>query len=189
MDIAGIYEKFHRIGSLTFATIDKDTPPTRIAHLFAFDHEGLYFQTMITKPFYVQLKKTETVSICGMFPKTSVSHDGRGMSCFEPGYTIRATGDRKESSLETLKEKAAVNEMFMPAKEIEQYPAMSTFCFYSAWGEGFDFDFEMEHRSHKILRTGFCFGGKQRPVQGCSHHGRLYCLWKMPGKMFFQGYL
>ena len=74
MDITDIYEKFDQIGCLTFATIEKDTSQTRIAHLFAHDHEGLYFRTMITKPFYEQLKKTEKVSICGMFPKTSVSH-------------------------------------------------------------------------------------------------------------------
>ncbi len=57
--------------------------------------------------------------------------------------------------------------MFMlGVKDIEQYPAMTTFCLYSAWGEVFDFDFEMEHRSHKLLRTGFCFGGKNTPLRG-----------------------
>jgi hypothetical protein len=84
VDIEDIYEKFDQIGCLTFATIDKDTPQTRIAHLFAFDHEGLYFRTMTTKPFYEQLKKTKKVSICGMFPKTSVSHDEEGMPYFAP---------------------------------------------------------------------------------------------------------
>jgi uncharacterized pyridoxamine 5'-phosphate oxidase family protein len=79
MGIADIYEKFDQIGCLTFATIDKDTPQTRIAHLFAYDDEGLYFRTMITKPFYEQLKKTEKVSVCGMFPKTAVSHNEQGM--------------------------------------------------------------------------------------------------------------
>ena len=167
MDIADIYEKFDKIGCLTFATLDKGTPQTRIAHLFAYDHEGLYFRTMITKAFYKQLKKTEKVSICGMFPETSVSHDDEGMPYFPPGYTIRATGDIKEISLETLKEKAAVNEMFMlGVKDIEKYPAMTTFCLYSAWGEVYDFDFEMEHRSHKLLRTGFCYGGKHVPFRG-----------------------
>ena len=63
MDIADIYEKFEQIGCLTFATIDRDYPQTRIAHLFAYDHDGLYFRTMITKAFYDQLKKTEKVSI------------------------------------------------------------------------------------------------------------------------------
>ncbi len=122
---------------------------------------------MITKAFFDQLKKTEKVSICGMFPKTYVSHNEQGMPYFEPGYTIRATGDIKEISFELLKEKAAVNEMFMlGVKDIEKYPAMTTFCLYRGWGEVFDFDFEMENRSHKLLRTGFCFGGKQIPFRG-----------------------
>lgn len=167
MDIAHIYEEFEKIGSLTFATVDKGTPQTRIAHLFAHDHEGLYFRTMITKAFYEQLKKTEQVSICGMFPKTNVSYDKEGMPYFEPGYTIRATGDVKEISFETLKEKAASNDMFrLGVKDIEKYPAMTTFCLYSGWGEVFDFDFEMENRSHKLLRTEFSFGGKHIPFRG-----------------------
>jgi len=167
MDIADIYEKIDRIGCLTFATIDHDYPQTRIAHLFAYDHEGLYFRTMITKAFHDQLKKTEKVAICGMFPKTSVSHDEQRMPYFEPGYTIRATGDVKEIPLKTLKEKAAVSEMFMlGARDFERYPAMTTFCLYSAWGEVYDFDFEMEHRTHKLLRTGFSFGNKLIPFRG-----------------------
>jgi ferredoxin len=167
MDIADIYDKFDQIGCLTFATIDEGYPQTRIAHLFAHDHEGLYFRTMITKAFYKQLKKTEKVSICGMYPETTVSHNEEGMPYFPPGYTIRATGDIKEISLGTLKQKAAANKMFMlGVKDIEKYPAMTTFCLYSAWGEVFDFDFEMEHRSHKLLRTSFCFGGKQIPYRG-----------------------
>jgi ferredoxin len=167
MDLAGIYKKFDQIGCLTFATIDQNYPQTRIAHLFAYDQEGLYFRTMITKAFYNQLRKTKKVSICGMYPKTFVSHDEQGMPYFEPGYTIRATGDVKEIPLKTLKEKAAANEMFMlGVKDIERYPAMTTFCLCSAWGEVYDFDFEMEHRNHKLLRTGFCFGGKLIPFRG-----------------------
>jgi ferredoxin len=102
-----------------------------------------------------------------MYPKTSVSHDEQGMPYFEPGYTIRATGDVKEISFSTLKEKAADNEMFMlGVKDIEKYPAMTTFCLYRAWGEMFDFDFKMEHRNHKLLRTSFSFGGKSIPFRG-----------------------
>jgi ferredoxin len=167
MDIADIYQKFDQIGCLTFATIDKDTPQTRIAHLFAYDHEGLYFRTMITKPFYAQLKKTGKVSICGMYPKTSVSHNAEGMPYFSPGYTIRATGDVKEISLDALKEKAVTDVLFLlGVKDIKKYPAMTTFCLYRAYGEVYDFDFEMEHRSHKLLRVGFCFGGEQIPFRG-----------------------
>jgi ferredoxin len=167
MNIENIYKKFDKIGCLTFATIDKDIPQTRIAHLFAHDHEGLYFRTMITKPFYEQLSKTKKVSICGMYPKTSVSHNEDGMPYFPPGYTIRATGNVKEISFDTLKEKAAINKMFLlGVKDIDKYPAMTTFCLYKAWGEVYDFDFEMEHRSHKLLRNGFCFGGAIIPFRG-----------------------
>ena len=167
MEISEIFEQFDRIGCLTFATIDGDFPQTRIAHLFAHDEEGLYFRTMTVKAFYGQLKKTGKVSVCGMYPKTQGGFDKDGMPYFPPGYAIRATGEVKEISLAELKEKAAVNEMFaLGVKDTERYPAMTTFCLYKAWGEIFDFDFEMELRPHKLLRTAFSFGGAQIPFQG-----------------------
>ena len=167
MTIADIFEKFDRIGCLAFATIDGDTPQTRIAHLFAYDDEGLYFRTMNVKAFYGQLKRSGKVSVCGMYPKTQVSHNTEGMPLFPPGYTIRATGDVKEISLDALKEKAASDEMFvLGVKDVEKYPAMTTFCLYRAWGEIFDFDFEMEQRSHKLLRIPFSFGGVEIPFRG-----------------------
>jgi ferredoxin len=89
------------------------------------------------------------------------------MPYFEPGYTIRATGDVREIPLEALKEKAAASDMFMlGVKDIEKYPAMTTFCLYRAWGEVFDFDFEMANRDHKLLRNAFSFGGKAIPFRG-----------------------
>ncbi len=167
MKIADIYKKFDQIGSLVFATIDRNVPQTRIAHLFAWDEEGLYFRTMTTKAFYKQLKETEKVSICGMYPTTAIRHNDEGMPCFTPGYTIRATGDIKEIALENLKTKATENKMFrLGVMDIEKYPAITTFCLHRAWGEVFDFDFEMEHRPHKLLRTHFCFGGQKIPFQG-----------------------
>ena len=167
MHIADIYKKFDQIGSLVFATIDRNVPQTRIAHLFAHDGEGLYFRTMTTKAFYKQLKETENVSICGMYPTTEVSHNDEGMPYFAPGYTIRATGDIREVPLDELKAKAESCSMFMlGVKDIEAYPAMTTFCLHRAWGEVFDFDFEMEHRPHKLLRTRFGFGGQEIPFQG-----------------------
>ncbi len=167
MIISEIYEKFDQIGCLTFATVDRGLPQTRIAHLFAYDDEGLYFRTMITKPFYQQLKDTPMVSICGMYPKTYVSHDEQGLPYFEPGYTMRASGNVREISFDALKEKAEGNEMFaLGVKDIEKYPAMTTFCLYSGWGEVFDYDFETEQRDHKLLRTGFSFGGQKIPFRG-----------------------
>jgi ferredoxin len=167
MTIAEIFEKFDKIGCLTFATIDGDMPQTRIAHLFAYDDEGLYFRTMNVKAFYGQLKKTGKVSVCGMYPKTQGGFNDEGMPYFPPGYAIRATGDVKEISLDALKEKASANEMFvLGVKDTEKYPAMTTFCLYKAWGEIFDFDFEMERRSHKLLRVPFSYGGGDIPFQG-----------------------
>lgn len=167
MNISEIYDKFDKIGCLTFATIDGDMPKTRIAHLFAYDDDGLYFRTMVTKAFYDQLKKTEKVSICGMFPKTTVSYNDEGMPYLEPGYAIRASGDTIEVSLDRLKEKALSDDLFsLGVKDIEKYPAMTTFCLTSAYGEIFDFDFEMEKRDHKLIRIPFAFGGRQIPFSG-----------------------
>lgn len=167
MDISDIYQKFDRIGCLTFATVDSGNPQTRIAHLFAHDHEGLYFRTMVTKPFYEQLKKNCKVSICGMYPETAVRHDERGMPRFAPGYAVRATGEVRELPFGHLKEKAAANGLFMlGVRDIEKYPAMTTFCLYRAWGEVYDFDYEMENRPHKLLRTPFSFGGMPIPFRG-----------------------
>lgn len=167
MTVGEIYEKFDRIGCLAFATVDRGIPQIRMAHLFAHDEGGLYFRTMITKPFYAQLKKTGVVSVCGMYPDTRVCHGGDGMPRFAPGYTIRATGSVKEISLDRLREKAAVDGMFrLGVKDIERYPAMTAFCLYRGWGEVYDFDFEMERRPHKLLRTGFCFGGGHIPFRG-----------------------
>lgn len=167
MKIAEIYRKFDRIGSLVFATVDQGTPQTRVAHLFAWDEGGLYFRTMVTKAFYKQLKETGRVSICGLYPTTQVRHNEEGMPYFKPGYTIRATGLVKEIRFEELQAMAEENEMFtLGVKDIEKYPAMTTFCLHRAWGEVFDFDFEMEHRAHKLERSRFCFGGGRVPFQG-----------------------
>ena len=34
------------------------------------------------------------------------------------------------------------------------------FCIFKGKGEIFDFDFEMENRDHKLLRTRFAYGGE-----------------------------
>lgn len=167
MNIQEIYELFDQIGSLTFATVENGEPRTRIAHLFAYDREGLYFRTMITKPFYAQLKKSGKVAICGIYPTSSYSHDDDGMPYFEPGYTISASGSVKELSLGQLKEKAAADSMFLlGVKDIEKYPAMTTFCLYRAAGEIYDFDFALEKRSHKLQRTRFTIGEMKYPFRG-----------------------
>ncbi|MFI3171903.1 MAG: hypothetical protein R3Y40_05020 [Eubacteriales bacterium] len=58
MTIQEIYEKFDKIGCLSFTTVDeKGIPESRIAHLRAYDEEGIYFMTMFTKDFYAHMKQ------------------------------------------------------------------------------------------------------------------------------------
>lgn len=167
MDIREIYAHFDKIGAFTFATIEDDRPRTRIAHLFAYDAEGLYFRTMTVKPFYRQLKKSGKVALGGMYPNSVATHDENGMPEWEPGYTINLTGDVREIPLELLRQKAAAEPMFeLGVKDIERYPAVTTFCIYRGFGEVFDFDFEMKLRSHKLLRLPFGFGGMELPFRG-----------------------
>lgn len=167
MNSKDIYEKFDKIGAFTFATIENNRPRTRIAHLFAYDEDGLYFRTMTTKPFYVQVQKTGKIALGGMYPNAAVTHDENGMPEWEPGYTVNLTGDVVEISLESLKQKAADEPMFeLGVKDIDRYPAMTTFCIYRGFGEVFDFDFEMKVRGHKLLRTPFSFGGMEIPFRG-----------------------
>jgi len=160
MNIKEIYEKFDAVGSLTFATIDEGYPETRIAHFFAYDDEGLYFRTMFPKPFYKQLKETEKVSVCGLYGSTEIAHGEDGLPEFEPGYSIRVTGDIKEVSLEEIKNKPTNKELFhLGIKDVEKYPAMRIFVLYRGKGEVFDYDFETKLRDHKLLRINFSFNG------------------------------
>ncbi len=167
MNIEEVYNKFDKIGSLTFATIDNGYPETRIAHFFGQDEYGIYFRTMTTKPFYHQLVSTNKVSVCGMSSATEVEHDEDGMAIFEPGYTIRITGDCEEVDTNYIKEKAEEDEGFMMAyKDILRYPALRAFRITKARGEVFDFDFELNSRDHKLQRTRFTINGFQYPNRG-----------------------
>lgn len=158
MKMSEIYEKFDKIGCCTFASIDGDSPETRIAHFIAHDNEGLYFMTMITKPFYKQLKTTGKVSACGLSANAQVDTGDEGNLLFEAGYFIRVTGDVKEISMEEIKAKN--NPAFdYCIQDNKNYPAMVTFCIHSGHGEIYDYDFEKELRDHKLERLRFSFGG------------------------------
>lgn len=169
LKINEIYNKFDEIGSVVFSTIDEGYPETRIAHFFASDEQGLYFRTMTTKPFYHQLTTNPKVSVCGLSTSPEVRHDANGLPLFEPGYTIRVTGDIKEVPLAYIKEKAATDHNFlMGYNDIIKYPALRAFVIYKGRGEIFDYDFEKEHRDHKLLRTRFTFNGFEYPNRGLS---------------------
>lgn len=168
MNIEQIYDKFDKIGCLTFATINENNEPeTRIAHLRAFDEQGIYFMTMFTKDFYRQMKANKKVSICGLNAKTQVAHDENGMPVFENGYAIRMTGDVKEIPIDEIKAKN--NPKFdMCIKDYEQYKAMVIFCIKSASGDIFDYDFEKATRENKLDRIYFSFNGARIKYKGLS---------------------
>ncbi len=159
MNIKDIYEAFNKIGTVVFATLDKDAPQTRMAHFRAYDDDGIYFMTMYTKSFYKQLKEGKRVSVCGLCANsTTIEHADNGEYIFKPGYAIRLTGEVKEITLEEIKAKN--NPMFdMGIKDVAKYPAMVTFCITKARGDVFDYDFEKISRENKIQRTYFSYGG------------------------------
>ncbi len=166
MTIKEIYNAFDKIGCLTFATVNENgEPETRIAHLRAYDEAGIYFQTMNTKAFYAQMKKTGKLSVCGMYAENVIEHDDKGFPIFKPGYTMRMTGDVKEVNIDDVKEKN--NPAFeLCIKDIEKYNSMVTFCITSARGEIYDFDFERLSRENKLQRIYFAYGGAEMDYKG-----------------------
>ncbi len=160
MTIKEIYEKFEKIGCLTFATIGDDGyPETRIAHLFAYDEEGLYLRTMEVKPFYKQLTENGKLSICGMSASTQVTHDEKGLPLFQPGFTLRATGDVKEISFDELLKKESKSAGFaMGIADMRKYTNERALILYRFKGELYDYDFELVTRDHKLSREQFSFG-------------------------------
>jgi len=163
MTIEEIYQAFDRIGCLSFATVnEKGEPEARIAHLLAWDDDGLYFMTMYTKAFYRQLKATGKVSLNGLCARSEVGHDGRGFPVFDEGYAIRLTGTVAEIPMEAIKAKN--NPFFdLCIADQERYPAMVVFCITSGRGDIFDYDFEKAHRESKLERSYFAFNGA--PIQ------------------------
>lgn len=168
MHLEEIYDHFDKIGCLTFSTLAEDGyVDSRIAHFFAYDGGGVYFRTMDVKPFYKQLKQTEKVSVCGMYPSSQVTHDENNLPSFVPGYTMRITGDIRELSMDEVNEKAASNRDFNVAVyDIKKYPETRIFVLYRAWGERYDFDYAKENRDHKLERERFSFGGMPFPKSG-----------------------
>lgn len=161
-----IYKKFDKIGSLVFATIDNDSPETRIAHFFAYDDLGLYFRTMSTKPFYHQLITNKKVSVCGMSSKPAIEHDEQGMPVFDEGYSIRLTGDVEEVPFKYIKKASEEDKRFkLGYKDYKKYPAMKFFRISKGRGEIYDYDFERVHRDYKLERKRFTLNDYEYPIQ------------------------
>ncbi len=166
MTIKEIYEKFDKVGCLSFTTVDKNgVPESRIAHLRAFDDDGIYFMTMFTKDFYTHMKQNGKLSICGLNAKTQVEHDANGFPIFEGGYAIRMTGNVSEVSIDEIKAKN--NPIFdFCIKDKETYEAMVVFCITDGYGDVFDYDFEKINRENKLQREYFSFGGAVEKHKG-----------------------
>ncbi len=172
MDIKEIYEYADKIGLLTFSTIHNGEVHSRIAHLNGYDSDGIYFRTMGNKPYGRQLKATGKVTICGHYGGGILNHEEVGAEpIFAPGYSFRLIGEVRFVPPEIIKERAKSNKMLeVAARDIDMYPAMAdgNFVIYKAKGEIFDYDFAKVHRSHKLQRTRFAFGGMEYNPAGVS---------------------
>lgn len=158
-----IQQALKKIGSVTMTTLEKETMHSRIISICGSDDQGIYFLTMYVKPFYRQLKENPDVALCGIYPssrKTGINAEGQ--PTFAPGFTLRLTGQAREISEDEVREKAnagsEIHEYFL--EDAARYPAIRFFCIHKGKGEIFDFDFELENRDHKLLRTRFAFGGE-----------------------------
>lgn len=162
MEIKEIYELIENIGVFVFSTISGDEVHSRIAHFNGCDEEGIYFRTMINKPFGRQLIETGKVTVCGITDNKCLGYEENGTPSFPLSYTIRLIGDVKRVEPEVIKEKSKTNKALLSAaNDIDKYPAMAegNFVLYRAKGEVFDVDFDCIHRDHKLLRKRFSFGG------------------------------
>lgn len=162
MKIKEVYERFDKIGVITFSTIHNGEVASRAAHLNGYDEDGLYFRTMWNKPFARQLQTTGKVTLFGITDTRILCHDEDHIPSFPPGYTIRLIGDVRPVPEELIREKAKNNQALKTAvTDMDKYPAMKkgNFLIYKAKVEVFDFDFDCEHRDHKLLRQRGAFGG------------------------------
>ena len=162
MTIKEIYEKFEEIGVLTFSTIQGDEVHSRIAHFNGYDDHGIYFRTMRNKPYARQMKETGKVTICGASDTRILGHNEEGVPTFPPGFTMRLIGDVRYLEEDEVRELAKDNEQLQLAVyDMDKYTAMKggNFVIYKAKGELYDYDFDMIHRDHKLLRERFEFGG------------------------------
>ncbi len=162
-----VFELLEKIGSMTFSTINGEYPESRIAHFFTYDDDGLYFLTMTTKPFYKQLKETKKLSACGLYANSEIKWVEEGKCYSAPGYFIRVCGDVREFTIEEAIAKNDPRFSYLIADN-QRYPAITGFCLHNFHGEVYDYDFEKEHREHKLERTRFSFGSLQGVKAGLS---------------------
>ncbi len=162
MTIKEIYSAIEKMGCLSISTEENGILHSRIISIAGADDDGIYFLTMTVKPFYRQLINNPRISMCGIYPHgRKMGKNAVGQPYLVPGYTLRINGLAYELSQDDLHKKAAQGHEICQYTLEEQgrYPDMCLFCVTQGQGEIYDYDFEMEHRDHKLLRTPFTFGG------------------------------
>ena len=159
LSIKEVYELFEKIGCCSFATLDGNGGvDSRIAHFFAYSDEGLYLRTMTGKPFYRQMVEGGKLSVCGEMTSAPCEWDEDNMPHFQPGYMVRVSGEVRVLSRAEVEERAQVDPHFAVAiYDINKYPETVVLVLHSAWGELYDYDFNMVNRDHKILRERFAW--------------------------------
>lgn len=161
LSIKEVYDLFDEIGRCSFATLDGNGGvDSRIAHFFAYDDEGLYLRTMSGKPFYRQMIEGGKLSVCGEHTIAPVTWDEDRMPHFQPGFMLRVSGDVRLLSSEEVARHAETDPNFAVAVyDTNKYPETVVLVLHRAWGELYDYDFNMINRDHKILRERFAWGG------------------------------
>lgn len=158
-----------QVGCMSMTTLDGGAPHSRIISVCGVDEEGVYFLTMNVKPFYRQLKANPKIALCGIWPSGRKEGKNKvGQPYWPPGFTLRITGEAREVPAEELRRKAEAGDPIhrYVQEDAERYPAIRLFCIHKGKGEIFDYDFEMERRDHKLLRTRFAFGGETVKAPG-----------------------
>ncbi len=162
MNIEELYKLIEKVGCMTFSTIGEDNEiHSRIAHFNGYDKEGLYFRTMVTKPYYRQLMKNSKLTVCGISNSNITEYLEDGTPVFPPSFTLRLIGEVKQVPFEIIEKKATkCKELMTAVQDGYKYPTMkdANFVMHKAKVEIFDTDFEMKARKHKLLRTRFSFG-------------------------------
>lgn len=161
LSIKEVYELFEKIGCCSFATLDGNGGvDSRIAHFFAYDDDGLYLRTMTGKPFYRQMVEGGKLSVCGECTAAPCEWDDENMPHFQPGFMVRVSGNVRALTDEETKRHVEEDPRFAVVEyDKKKYPETVVLVLDSAWGELYDYDFNMVNRDHKILRERFCWGG------------------------------
>ena len=170
LGIKEVFDLFNEVGCCSFATLDgRGGVESRIAHFFAYDDEGLYLRIMRVKPFYRQLKEGGALSVSAEKTAEHCTWDDDNLPHFQPGYMVRVSGAVRELTQAEVDAKAAASPLFNVAVyDINKYPETVVFVLERFHGELYDYDFNMVHRDHKILRERFAFGGDTFEEPGLS---------------------